>query len=49
VREVLDRLAALGVGGPPRVMPTPAGGLAATVIDPDGVLVELLDRAVSLG
>lgn len=49
VREVLDRLASLGVGGSPRVMPTPTGGLAATVVDPDGVVVELLDHAVSLG
>jgi glyoxylase I family protein len=49
VREVLDRLASLGVGGEPRIMPTPGGGLAATVVDPDGVVVELLDQAVSLG
>jgi glyoxylase I family protein len=46
---VLDRLASLGVGGEPRIMPTPGGGLAATVVDPDGVVVELLDQAVSLG
>lgn len=48
VREVLDRLASLDLGGPPRVIPTPSGGLAATVVDPDGVVVELLDQAVSL-
>jgi catechol 2,3-dioxygenase-like lactoylglutathione lyase family enzyme len=48
VREVLDRLAAMGLGGSPRTMPTRTGGTAATVVDPDGVVVELLDHAVSL-
>jgi catechol 2,3-dioxygenase-like lactoylglutathione lyase family enzyme len=42
VRAVLSRLAGMGLGGTPRVMPTPGGGLAATVTDPDGVMVELL-------
>jgi len=42
VRAVLSRLDELGLGGTPRAMPTPGGGLAATVTDPDGVMVELL-------
>ena len=42
VRAVLSRLEEMGLGGTPRTMPTPGGGLAATVIDPDGVMVELL-------
>ena len=42
VPGVLARLADLGLGGVPRTMATPRGGLAATVVDPDGVLVELL-------
>ena len=42
VKAVLARLAGMGLGGTPRVMPTPGGGLAATVTDPDGVMVELL-------
>lgn len=49
VRAALDRLAALDLGGPPRVVPTPSGGIAATVVDPDGIVVELLDQPVSLG
>ena len=44
VRATLERLAGLGFGGSPRTMPTPDGGLAATVVDPDGVMVELLNR-----
>lgn len=48
VQETLDRLASLGLGGTPRVMATPSGNLSATVTDPDGVLVEVLDRPVSL-
>jgi catechol 2,3-dioxygenase-like lactoylglutathione lyase family enzyme len=44
VTAVLARLAEMGLGGTPRVMPTPGGGLAATVTDPDGVMVELLPR-----
>jgi catechol 2,3-dioxygenase-like lactoylglutathione lyase family enzyme len=42
VPGVLARLDALGLGGAPRTMPIPRGGLAATVVDPDGVMVELL-------
>ncbi|MCB0941345.1 MAG: VOC family protein [Mycobacterium sp.] len=42
VPAVLDRLAHMGLGGVPRTMPTPGGGMAATVSDPDGVMVELL-------
>jgi catechol 2,3-dioxygenase-like lactoylglutathione lyase family enzyme len=42
VDDVLTRLAELGVGGTPLSMPTPGGGKAATVVDPDGVMVELL-------
>ena len=43
VSEVLDRLAALGLGGPPRKMLTPKGKvIAVSVVDPDGVTVELL-------
>jgi catechol 2,3-dioxygenase-like lactoylglutathione lyase family enzyme len=49
VVETLDRLASMGLGGEPRVIPTPSGGRAATVVDPDGVVVELLDRAPSFG
>jgi catechol 2,3-dioxygenase-like lactoylglutathione lyase family enzyme len=41
IDAVLARLAELGMGGTPRTMPTPSG-LAATVTDPDGVMVELL-------
>ena len=42
VRAVLCRLDEMGLGGTPRTMPTPGGGTAATVTDPDGVMVELL-------
>jgi catechol 2,3-dioxygenase-like lactoylglutathione lyase family enzyme len=49
VQAALDRLAALGMGGPPRVITTPGGGLAATVVDPDGVVVEFLDQLPSIG
>ena len=45
VGATLARLAALGLGGEPRriTMPTPNGGVPmATVIDPNGVLVELI-------
>ncbi|GLP76005.1 hypothetical protein TUM20983_31150 [Mycobacterium antarcticum] len=45
VAEVLARLADLGLGGTPRTMPSP-GGITATVVDPDGVTVELLSRPV---
>jgi catechol 2,3-dioxygenase-like lactoylglutathione lyase family enzyme len=49
VEKTLGRLASLGLGGTPRRMPTPAGGLSATVVDPDGIVVELLDQPISLG
>jgi hypothetical protein len=45
---VLDRLAALGLGGEPRRISVPAPGGSvpmATVRDPDGVLVELIGAA----
>ena len=45
VAGVLERLADLGLGGEPRTMPSP-GGISATVVDPDGVTVELLSRPV---
>ncbi|EHB45729.1 Glyoxalase/bleomycin resistance protein/dioxygenase [Mycolicibacterium rhodesiae JS60] len=44
IDDVLSRLDAAGLGSLRRVMPTPGGGLAATVVDPDGVMVELLAR-----
>lgn len=46
VADVLGRLAELGLGGTPRTMRSP-GGITATVVDPDGVTVELLSRPVS--
>lgn len=49
VEATLARLAEMGLGGKPRIMPTPAGALSAMVVDPDGVMVELLDHAVSFG
>jgi glyoxylase I family protein len=49
VESTLARLAELGLGGAPRIMPTPLGKLSAMVVDPDGVMVELLDEAVSFG
>lgn len=46
IETVLERLAGLGLGGPPRRIAVPAPGGAAvrmaTVVDPDGVLVELI-------
>jgi catechol 2,3-dioxygenase-like lactoylglutathione lyase family enzyme len=42
VEVVLQRLAELGFGGTPLTMAIPGGGIAATVVDPDGVMVELL-------
>ena len=42
VDDTLSRLAELGFGGTPRSFPTPGGGNAAMVVDPDGVMVELL-------
>ena len=47
VAQTLRRLADMGLGGPPRTMETPAGP-AAVVVDPDGVMVELLSRVPSL-
>ncbi|HEX3900340.1 MAG TPA: VOC family protein [Mycobacteriales bacterium] len=46
VDETLARLAALGLGGPPRRIPA-RKGFAATVTDPDGVMVELVDAPVA--
>jgi glyoxylase I family protein len=42
VAAVLKRLEELRLGGTPRTMETPGGGFAATVVDPDGVMVELM-------
>jgi catechol 2,3-dioxygenase-like lactoylglutathione lyase family enzyme len=45
IEAVLDRLRALDLGGEPRriVVPGPGGAVPmATVVDPDGVLVELI-------
>jgi catechol 2,3-dioxygenase-like lactoylglutathione lyase family enzyme len=42
VDVVLARLVELGLGGTPLTMTVPGGKLAATVVDPDGVMVELL-------
>ena len=47
VRDALDRLTALGLGGTPRIVTTPDGNVTATVVDPDGVTVELLDRPMA--
>jgi catechol 2,3-dioxygenase-like lactoylglutathione lyase family enzyme len=47
VRAALDRLAALGLGGVPRTMTGPDGNITATVVDPDGVTVELLNRPMT--
>jgi catechol 2,3-dioxygenase-like lactoylglutathione lyase family enzyme len=44
VKAVLERLAAMGVGGTPRTMRVVGGAIAATVTDPDGVMVELLQE-----
>jgi catechol 2,3-dioxygenase-like lactoylglutathione lyase family enzyme len=46
VAETLQRLAELGLGGPPRRFSGP-DGLAAVVVDPDGVMVELVSRPVA--
>jgi catechol 2,3-dioxygenase-like lactoylglutathione lyase family enzyme len=46
VTAVLARLGELGMGGKPRIMKA-RKGLAATVVDPDGVTVELLDGPVT--
>jgi glyoxylase I family protein len=44
VPVVLARLAELRLGGTPRTMAILGGGVAATVTDPDGVMVELLPK-----
>lgn len=44
VMVILSRLAEMGLGGQPRTMAVPGGGVAATVTDPDGVMVELLPK-----
>jgi catechol 2,3-dioxygenase-like lactoylglutathione lyase family enzyme len=46
VEATLARLADLGLGGTPRKIPA-RKGWAATVTDPDGVMVELVDAVVS--
>lgn len=46
VDEALDRLAALGMGGEPRRVEV-SGVAMAVVRDPDGVLVELVDRGAT--
>jgi glyoxylase I family protein len=51
IDAVLDRLAALGLGGQPKRIAVPGPGRPptevqmATVVDPDGVLVELIGLA----
>ena len=45
IDAVLPRLAQLGVVGEPRVVEVAAGVRLAVVTDPDGVKVELMDRA----
>ena len=47
VEDTLARLAELGLGGVPRRMPG-VGGPSAVVVDPDGVMVEILSRVPSL-
>jgi len=47
VEETLSRLTDLGLGGVPRRMPG-AGGPSAVVVDPDGVMVEILSSVPSL-
>ena len=49
VEAVLERLAAMGLGGTPRTMRVPGGRIAATVTDPDGVMVELVATGPVLG
>jgi len=46
VEATLERLASLGLGGTPRKIPA-RKGFAATVTDPDGVMVELVDAPVA--
>jgi glyoxylase I family protein len=47
VDDALNRLAALGLGGAPRVMRGPQDAITATVVDPDGVTVELLNNPMT--
>jgi hypothetical protein len=47
VADVLRRLADLDVGGEPRTMTT-VGGTTTTVVDPDGVTVELLSGPMTM-
>ncbi|MCW2650123.1 MAG: hypothetical protein JWR32_1099 [Mycobacterium sp.] len=47
VHEALGRLAAVGLGGVPRVLSGPGQQLTATVVDPDGVTVELLNHPMT--
>ncbi len=42
IEATLSRLQRLGLGGEPRLMAVEGGAAAATVEDPDGVMVELL-------
>ena len=52
VEATLSRLAALGLGGPPRrvIQPTPNGPITiATVRDPDGLLVLLTPGSITRG
>lgn len=47
VEPALARLEALGLGGRPRRLET-RGNLAVTVVDPDGVVVELMDKPMRI-
>ncbi|MGH9024562.1 MAG: VOC family protein [Acidimicrobiia bacterium] len=52
VEETLARLGGLGLGGPPRRIDVPGPArlvTMATVRDPDGVLVELIEAGASAG
>ena len=47
VDAALDRLAALDLGGPPRRISVYGGVQMAVVRDPNGVLVELIERSAA--
>lgn len=47
VEPALGRLEALAMGGPPRRLAN-RGNLAATVVDPDGVVVELMENLMRI-
>lgn len=47
VEAALARLEALGLGGVPRRLSV-RGNLAVTVVDPDGVVVELMDNPMKI-